>query len=464
MNKILRYSFVALLAMVFGNVMADEATFDFDNGATLFGLPGESNNNGGTDGDFTEAKTATIGNYSVTVSPAADGATNANRIWNATPKLRMYSGNMTIKAANGAVIKSITFNLHTQASKAKWNADNTVSTGSIDASAKTTAIWTGEATEIVLNVAGNTQITNMVISSETGGGTPEPQPQPSDQGTFENPLTVAQVLAAVSAMPAGEVSESDYIFKGKICSIKYTFSAQYGTATFNVSDNGEAGNEFTCYSVYYLENKSWVDGNTQIAVGDEVIICGKVVNYQGTTPETSSKNAYIYSLNGKTKEEGGTPGPEIERITVAKALEIIAALDPKTTTSETYEIEGIVANLTEEFNPNYGNYTFDMKDEGGSTTLLVFRAKDADNQKFTEDVLHVNDKVLVKAQLQKYGDDNIPETKNAVILTINGTPTAIETVKADVNFNGKIYNMAGQVVNKGYKGLVIMNGKKLLQK
>ena len=34
MNKILRYSFIALLAMVFGNVMADEATLKYSGSTT----------------------------------------------------------------------------------------------------------------------------------------------------------------------------------------------------------------------------------------------------------------------------------------------------------------------------------------------------------------------------------------------------------------------------------------------
>jgi hypothetical protein len=38
----------------------------------------------------------------------------------------------------------------------------------------------------------------------------------------------------------------------------------------------------------------------QIGVGDEVVICGKLVDYKGETPEFSG-NVYIYSLNGKTE-------------------------------------------------------------------------------------------------------------------------------------------------------------------
>jgi hypothetical protein len=43
-------------------------------------------------------------------------------------------------------------------------------------------------------------------------------------------------------------------------------------------------------------------------------------------------------------------------------------------------------------------------------------------------------------------------------------PAGIDTVRIDAQFGGKRYNMAGQVVNEGYKGLVIVNGKKIVQK
>jgi hypothetical protein len=43
--------------------------------------------------------------------------------------------------------------------------------------------------------------------------------------------------------------------------------------------------------------------------------------------------------------------------------------------------------------------------------------------------------------------------------------TGVETVEvAKANQNGAIYNIAGQRVNAGYKGIVIKNGKKYLMK
>ena len=124
----------------------------------------------------------------------------------------------------------------------------------------------------------------------------------SSTGTFDNPLTASQAYDAVAAMEKGVTSEADYYVKGKITSIKYEFSAQYGTATFNFSDDGNASDkEFIAYSTYYFgPEQKWVEGNTQVKVGDEVIVCGKVVNYNGNTPEFASKKNYVVKINSQT--------------------------------------------------------------------------------------------------------------------------------------------------------------------
>ena len=138
-------------------------------------------------------------------------------------------------------------------------------------------------------------------ASDTPGGTTESEPKGT--GTQADPYNAAGVLAFIKTLEGSNESANDVYIKGKISSIKYTFSAAYGTATFDISDDGTTnGSQFTCYSVYTLGNQACVDGNTQIAVNDEVVICGKVYNYNRTTPETVSKKAYIYSLNGKTTD------------------------------------------------------------------------------------------------------------------------------------------------------------------
>lgn len=167
------------------------------------------------------------------------------------------------------------------------------------------------------------EVMNTTIESFKEGENPGTDDTPSGSGTQADPFNAAAAYKWVADnLKSGEVSASNFYVKGKISSIKFTFSAEYGTATFNISEDGSTtSTQFVCYGVYYLENKSWVAGNTQIAVGDEVIVCGKLTNYQGTTYETQNKEAYLYSLNGKTKEDGsGQGGDEAKEVTVAQAL------------------------------------------------------------------------------------------------------------------------------------------------
>lgn len=167
------------------------------------------------------------------------------------------------------------------------------------------------------------EVMNTTIESFEEGENPGTGDTPSGSGTQADPFNAAAAYKWVADnLQSGEVSASDFYVKGKISSIKFTFSAEYGTATFNISEDGSTtATQFVCYGVKYLENKSWVAGNTQIVVGDEVIVCGKLTNYQGTTYETQNKEAYLYSLNGKTKEDGsGQGGDEAKEATVAQAI------------------------------------------------------------------------------------------------------------------------------------------------
>lgn len=146
----------------------------------------------------------------------------------------------------------------------------------------------------------------IIISCE--GGTPAPQDEPKGDGTLANPYNPKAALDLASSLDKGAKTPNDVYVKGKISSVKYTFDVEHGTATFNISESGEASGttQFQVYAVLYLNNRAWAEGDTQVKVGDEVIICGKLINYNGT-PETASKEAYIYSLNGVT--DGGDPAP-----------------------------------------------------------------------------------------------------------------------------------------------------------
>lgn len=131
--------------------------------------------------------------------------------------------------------------------------------------------------------------------------------QPSGDGSLESPFNVAAAVAFTEALGANGTSTDAVYISGTICNVNQTYQASgnYGNATFFISDDGTAsGNQFEAYQVLYLNNQKWASGQTDIKVGDEVIIYGKVTYYNGTTPETVGRGAaYLYSLNGITGNE-----------------------------------------------------------------------------------------------------------------------------------------------------------------
>jgi hypothetical protein len=130
--------------------------------------------------------------------------------------------------------------------------------------------------------------------------------KPADAaGTKEKPFTVAEAFKYID-----DGGNDDVYVKGKVSKVQSAFSEKYHTAIFWISDDGvfndDLTKDFEAYSVYWLGNQEWTEGMGQVEVGDEVVLCGKLTKYtdknKGTTTyETSSKKAYVYSINGKTE-------------------------------------------------------------------------------------------------------------------------------------------------------------------
>lgn len=128
-------------------------------------------------------------------------------------------------------------------------------------------------------------------------------------GTLEDPYTPEGAREAAAALGADTESATDVYIKGKISRIDdkgtFTDGGTFGNASFYISEDGATGDgEFYCYRILYLGNKKFTSG-TDIQVGDEVIVCGKIVNFRGNKPETVSGKAFLYSLNGTTEGGGG---------------------------------------------------------------------------------------------------------------------------------------------------------------
>ena len=142
----------------------------------------------------------------------------------------------------------------------------------------------------------------------TGGGdTPGTTEIAEGDGSLESPYNALGVTEYINTLEA-DVNSDNYVYIKGIVSSTKEISAQYGNASFYISADGTtSGTQFYVYRVKGLGNKN-IASDDEIKVGDNVIVCAKVVNYKGGTPETVQGEGYVYSLNGKT-EGGSTDTP-----------------------------------------------------------------------------------------------------------------------------------------------------------
>ena len=331
-----------------------------------------------------------------------------------------------------------------------------------------------------LNVASGSSSTLTIgkISSASSSipGTQENPEDKMNHGTATDPISVADAIANAKAIGT-EASAKDFYVKGKISSIKFEYSAQYGTATYNISDEGSTGTVFTVYGSYYFDNKSWQEGQTQIAVGDEVVVCGKIINYNGNTPEFADKKNYLVSLNGKTSsevvpvenpEDKMDHGTAASPINVADAIADAIAIGTKASTNDFY-VKGKISSIKYEYSAEHGTATYNISEDGtAGTEFTVYSSYYFDNKSWQEgdNQIAVGDEVIVCGKIINY-NGNTPEfaSKQNYLVSLNGnTATGIQDVRLSET-KGAVYNLTGQRVGKPtQKGIYLINGKKVLVK
>lgn len=152
---------------------------------------------------------------------------------------------------------------------------------------------------------------NYIVSLNGQGGTTTPDTPAGEAkgtGTEADPFNSVAANNLATSLGSGEVSDKEYYIKGKIQEIKDQFAAQFGNATFYIADN-ENSQKFLIFRTYYFGGEKWKEGDGQLKIGDEVVVCAKLINYMGNTPETNQGGKLI-SVNGKTSIEGGSETPD----------------------------------------------------------------------------------------------------------------------------------------------------------
>lgn len=258
-----------------------------------------------------------------------------------------------------------------------------------------------------------------------------PELQPTGSGTAADPFNIAAVEKYIDE---GGSAETEIYVKGKVVSVKPgSFDPQYGSLKYYISEDGTATNQFYVYNGYAGPNRTKFSGEDALKPGDEVVICGKVDNYQGTKEFLVGN--YIVSLNGQggtttpdtpTGEAKGT-GTEADPFNSVAANNLATSLGSGEVSDKEYYIKGKIQEIKDQFAAQFGNATFYIADDENSQKFLIFRTYYFGGEKWKEGdgQLKIGDEVVVCAKLINYMG-NTPETnQGGKLISVNGK-TSIE--------------------------------------
>lgn len=156
------------------------------------------------------------------------------------------------------------------------------------------------------------ELLNFKLAEGVAGETSQEEEPPNDtevttegQGTKESPYTVADMNKLYAAKKLDTTKE--YYMSGVVTQI-VEFSSQYGNMNYYIGADASATETFYIFRGVGL-NKAKFTAQTDLAVGDQVVVCGKYTEYS-SKPQMAAGN-YLYSRNGQVgTETGGETGSE----------------------------------------------------------------------------------------------------------------------------------------------------------
>lgn len=481
MNKILRFTFVAAMAFTSLCGFSKTVTIDFNaNGLKMFDGITAVSSSSTTAGDFTEDKTATVDGVTLTVSKST--STTANRMWGTKvgPELRIYGG--TLKISSSQKITKIVFDRG-----GAWKAKKNIKWKGVTASPETLTdtTWTNsganEVTFTVTAASGNqiqidkieitladesgdylaaptisgttnfTESATVTITAAEGATiyyTTNGQDPDDREGTeYTTPFTISKTTTVKAIAYKGDLESSiatqEFTKKG--------IKAASDIAAFNsLADKDETVLTLNDAKVLY----SWTSlkGNNSTYIRDASgALClynagldlkaGQILN--GTVNITrSSYNGTIQGAkNDKTSKTTFTA-------TDGEA--------PIANTIKPADAASHVSDLVQFSNVNIVNNSNRFYIVDGDNKVQVYNGFHLDGY-----TVAAAENVDVKGILVKY------QTTYEVYPIEVPVATGITEIKADkavLDANAPMYNLAGQRVDKSFKGVVIQKGKKFLNK
>lgn len=406
MKNYLRYAFIAVLAFIC-NVSFAQTVFDFDKDyKTLFpNLKGVSSNSS-HEGDFKEATTCTVDGIKVTISKKASG-NNENRIWESSPRLRMYSGTMTIEAPEGKKISDISFD------KTKWAANNKSDVGTL-----TEGKWKGDANKVIITIAANTQLKSLTV---TLAGTVI---------TYNDVPSVKDLLA--------NYTKDTPNLNLKLTNAKVIYVNEFDGTVNTYVREGDAAIELRTLG-FDMPVNSTISGTVKV---NYAVNYG--VPYLKANDATNDESLTIQ----ESTEEAQPIVATVADIVANKYMNDLVLIKNFKFSKEEYQT---------------GKYNYYAND--GDSKIMIY-----DKFSTPEDNNAKIGGVANLTEGETYSVKGIfgaifKNVQEVIPIEAISTTTSINNITTDATLeNAPAYNLAGQKVGKEYKGVVIKAGKKFIQK
>ena len=237
----------------------------------------------------------------------------------------------------------------------------------------------------------------------------------------------------------------------------------------NGTIDGQSGYKYGSYAT--LSATEWTPVVYDFTLEASTTINLVVMNPKSNKTYTAT-DAIIDDFSLTTTDGGidGTVAPPVDitntpetAYTVAKAFELIEA--GQGLNANVY-VKGKISAITEVETTQHFNATYNISDNGTTEgqQLVVFRGKYLGGANFTEEEqINIGDVVIVYGKLVNYNGTYEVNTNNK-IYSINGVTAGVQNITVEQNVNAPAFNLAGQRVNAAYKGIVVKNGKKFLNK
>lgn len=277
---------------------------------------------------------------------------------------------------------------------------------------KETATWTGKATSITFKTTKQVRAYKVVVTLEGGAVTPTPEVQ-----TVDN-------IAAFKALSDGTTAQ----LKLNNAQVLYTWTSNKGNTSTYIHD--ATGALLLYNSGLTLEENKMLNG--------EVTLKFKDFNGLPKGEKTDKTNA-----DGLFITDGTPAKPKV--ITPDKASENL---------SELVQVEGVT--IQSEKSGKYTNYYAIVGDQ----KIQLFNGFHLDAYKDLSSFEGVQNQTVKGIVSLFKGQPQI------TIINIEKTTGIDKVNKLDsaINDNAPMYNLAGQRVGKEYKGVVIQNGKKFINR